>query len=67
MRLRNFRAYADTEITFDPRFNVIIGNNGMGKTAILEALTVAIGSFFLGIMYTTRVFSLTQILYNKKT
>jgi len=51
MRLRNFRAYADTEITFDPRFNVIIGNNGMGKTAILEALTVAIGSFFLGIDY----------------
>jgi predicted ATP-binding protein involved in virulence len=51
MRLRNFRAYADMEIDFHPRFNVIIGNNGIGKTAILEALTVAIGSFFLGIDY----------------
>lgn len=51
MRLRNFRAYADMEIEFHPRFNVIIGNNGIGKTAILEALTVAIGSFFLGIDY----------------
>ncbi len=51
MRLRNFRAYADTEIVFNPHFNVIMGNNGMGKTAILEALTVAIGSFFLGIDY----------------
>jgi predicted ATP-binding protein involved in virulence len=51
LRLKNFRAYEDIEIEFHPNFNVIIGNNGIGKTAILEALTIAIGSYFLGMDY----------------
>lgn len=47
--LHNFRGYKELKLDFDPKFNLIIGDNGSGKTAILEALTVAIGSFFLGI------------------
>ncbi len=51
LRLKNFRAYEEIEMEFHPRFNIIIGSNGMGKTAVLEALTISIGSFFLGIDY----------------
>ncbi len=49
IRLKNFRGYKELDLSFDAKFNLIIGDNGSGKTAILEALTVAIGSFFLGI------------------
>lgn len=49
IKIKNFRGYKDLEIDLDPKFNLFIGDNGSGKTAILEALTVAVGSFFLGI------------------
>jgi predicted ATP-binding protein involved in virulence len=39
-------------VPLDSQFNLIIGDNGSGKTAILEALTVAMGSLFLGIKNT---------------
>ena len=49
IELKNFRGYKELKLDLDSSFNLIIGDNGSGKTAILEALTVAIGSFFLGI------------------
>jgi predicted ATP-binding protein involved in virulence len=49
IKIQNFRGYSTLDIDLNPNFNLIIGDNGSGKTAILEALTVAIGSFFLGI------------------
>lgn len=49
IKIQNFRGYRTLDIDLNPNFNLIIGDNGSGKTAILEALTVAIGSFFLGI------------------
>jgi predicted ATP-binding protein involved in virulence len=47
--LENFRGFKKNEFTFDKQLNVIIGDNGSGKTAVLEALTISIGSFFLGL------------------
>ena len=38
LRLYNFRCYSDVEIFPDPRFNVVYGLNGQGKTSLLEAV-----------------------------
>lgn len=49
IHLENFRGYKSLDLSFNSEFNFIIGDNGSGKTALLEALTVAVGTFFLGI------------------
>ncbi len=36
--LRNFRNYAHAEVSFSPKVNLILGNNGQGKTNLLEAI-----------------------------
>ncbi|MCK5832673.1 DNA replication/repair protein RecF [bacterium] len=38
LRLQSFRAYDEAELELDPEFNRIIGQNGIGKTTLLEAL-----------------------------
>lgn len=38
LRLRDFRNLADVRIEPDPRFNVIVGPNGQGKTNLLESI-----------------------------
>jgi len=49
LRLKNFRGFEEITIDFQPHFNIIIGENGCGKTAVLEGLSIAAASFFLGI------------------
>ncbi len=49
LRLQNFRCYIDSQFKFDKQFNLIVGENGAGKTALLHGLAVAAGSWFLGI------------------
>jgi DNA replication and repair protein RecF len=36
--LRNFRNYAQLDLSFSPEVNLIIGGNGQGKTNLLEAI-----------------------------
>lgn len=38
LRLVNFRNYRDVVVSFSPRVNVFVGENGQGKTNLLEAL-----------------------------
>lgn len=38
LRLVNFRNYQDVKLTLNPRVNVFLGENGQGKTNLLEAL-----------------------------
>ena len=40
LRLYNYRNYSRKKIEFDPNLNIIIGNNGSGKTNILESIVV---------------------------
>lgn len=39
LKLKNFRAFDDLTLKLDESLTVIIGNNGSGKTAILEAIS----------------------------
>lgn len=48
LHLQNFRGYIDREFVLHPQFNLVIGENGTGKTSFLEAAAVAIGSWLLG-------------------
>ncbi len=49
IKISNFKAIENMEINFKKGFNIIIGNNGVGKTSILEAISVALGGFLGGI------------------
>ena len=40
LTLKNFRSYKYIEIPFDKSMNVIIGQNDVGKSTILEALDI---------------------------
>ncbi|MDO9095387.1 MAG: AAA family ATPase [Rubrivivax sp.] len=48
LHLQNFRGYIDRDFTLHPQFNLVVGENGAGKTSFLEAAAVAIGSWLLG-------------------
>ena len=49
LELKNFRCFTHYQLSLAPRFTVLIGDNGSGKTAVLDALSVAVGSFLLGV------------------
>ena len=40
LKLLNFRNYETLELTFSPNTNIIYGQNGMGKTNIIEAIYI---------------------------
>ena len=49
VRITNYRCFKEAEIDFDEHTTLIVGKNGAGKTAILDAVAVAISTFLLGI------------------
>lgn len=76
-KIKNFKGIEEWEINFKPGFNLIKGENGRGKTSLLEALAVGLGGFIAGIEgVATRHFSKDEIrqvysvlgdgAYNKK-
>lgn len=44
IELHNFRCFSDIKVDFINRMTVIVGNNGAGKSTILEAATIAAGT-----------------------
>lgn len=42
LEVKNFRGFAERRFGFHPRFNVLIGDNGTGKTAVLQAARVGL-------------------------
>lgn len=46
IKLVNFRGMEDLTVEFAPGVNVIIGDNGAGKTSLLNGICVALGGLF---------------------
>ncbi len=47
--IKNFKAVKNMELEFTPGVNLLIGDNGVGKTSILEAIAVALSGMLKGI------------------
>lgn len=49
IHIENFKGIKNADIDLDRSVNLIIGDNGTGKTSVLEAISVALGGFLSGI------------------
>ncbi|WP_425058629.1 DNA replication and repair protein RecF [Sporomusa carbonis] len=47
--IKNFKGIKDIAVNFKAGFNILIGDNGVGKTSILEAISVGLGGFLAGV------------------
>ncbi len=45
LTIQNFKCFENETFHFDPHFNVVIGKNASGKTSLLDALAIAIGTY----------------------
>lgn len=46
LHLYNYRGFEELAVPFHSNLSVIVGNNGAGKTTILEAAAIALGTIF---------------------
>lgn len=44
LKLTNFRCYKNFEIEFSEKLNVIVAENGIGKTTLLDAISIGFGA-----------------------
>ena len=49
IEVQNFKSFEHKTFNFDHQFTLLIGDNGTGKTAILDALAIGAGAWLLGI------------------
>lgn len=49
IRIQNYKAIENMEISLKPGMNLLIGDNGAGKTSVLEAIAVAVGGMFVNV------------------
>ncbi|MFB2719129.1 AAA family ATPase [Shewanella xiamenensis] len=45
LKVLNFKLFAKDNFSFDSKFNLIIGENGSGKTSLLRAVAIALGGW----------------------
>ena len=53
LQIENFRCFADQELFFDDRFSLLIGANATGKTAVLDAIAIALGAALISVPQAT--------------
>lgn len=49
IKIENFRVISTMELDFKPGVNLLIGDNGAGKTSVLDAIVVALGGYLNGV------------------
>lgn len=49
IKIFNYRCFKEAEMDFDNHITLVVGKNGVGKTAILDAVAVSVSTFLLGI------------------
>jgi len=47
--LKNYKAFENLEIELRPGVNLIVGDNGAGKTSMLDGIAVALGGLFVNV------------------
>lgn len=45
--LQNFKMFRSSNMHLEPDLTLLVGDNGSGKSTILEAMRIAVGSFFI--------------------
>jgi predicted ATP-binding protein involved in virulence len=46
--VKNFRGFAEQEFHFHDRLTLVVGENGSGKSSLLEGVAVALGGWLCG-------------------
>lgn len=65
--IQNFKGIKEVTIDFKAGFNILIGDNGVGKTSLLEAISVGLGGFLAGIDgISTKHISSDEVRINSK-
>ncbi|MFK2298469.1 AAA family ATPase [Bacteroides fragilis] len=41
--IENFKGIKKADISFNDKINIIVGNNGIGKSTLIEAMALALG------------------------
>ena len=59
IELSNYRCFKHLTVDFDERLTVLIARNGLGKTAVLDAISIAFGPF-IGSFHTGKNNSISQ-------
>ncbi|MGR8932908.1 MAG: AAA family ATPase, partial [Gammaproteobacteria bacterium] len=49
LQLTNFRCFESLTVDFHPQLTVLVADNGMGKTAVLEAIAIGLGIFLFNL------------------
>ena len=49
IKISNYRCFNEADLDFDDHITLVVGKNGAGKTAILDAVAVSVSTFLLGI------------------
>lgn len=62
LRIQNFKCFEDYSLDLDPRFTLLVGDNGAGKTTVLDALAIAAGIWLVNPPDSTLVNSGRNIL-----
>ena len=47
IHIKNFKGIESIDLVFNEQFNVLIGENGAGKSSILDAISIGLGTFLM--------------------